>query len=147
MPLLPFILNVKQIKKSLKEASDLPCEAVAHIKQVEVMEERGKRLGLWHLDTLTSMANLACTYRYQGRWDEAEKLEVEVIEANKAKLGSQHQDTLTSMADLASRNQVRWDEAEKLQIEVIAVSKEKLVERLSNILHNISNHSTYISVY
>ena len=34
MPLLPFILNVKQIKKSLKEASDLPCEAVAHIKQV-----------------------------------------------------------------------------------------------------------------
>ena len=40
-----------------------------------------------HLDTLTSMANLASTYHSQGRWDEAEKLFVDVINATEAKPG------------------------------------------------------------
>ncbi|KAI6544140.1 hypothetical protein MCOR05_002643 [Pyricularia oryzae] len=62
------------------------------------------------------MANLASTYRNQGRWKEAEQLEVEVMETSKEKLGLDHPDTLTSMADLAStyRSQGRWDEAELL---------------------------------
>jgi hypothetical protein len=47
------------------------------------------------------MANLASTYRKQGRWDDAEKLEVQVIEKRKTKLGADHPDTLTSMANLA----------------------------------------------
>jgi hypothetical protein len=47
-----------------------------------------------HPDTLTSMANLASTYRKQGRWSEAEKLEVQVMEARKTKLGADHPDTL-----------------------------------------------------
>jgi hypothetical protein len=47
------------------------------------------------------MANLASTYRDQGRWDEAEKLEVQVIETSKTKLGVDHPSTLTSMANLA----------------------------------------------
>jgi Tetratricopeptide repeat len=33
-------------------------------------------LGEEHPDTLTSMNNLASTYRDQGRWKEAEELEV-----------------------------------------------------------------------
>ena len=32
----------------------------------------------------TSMANLASTYRNQGRWDEVEKLFVDVMNATKA---------------------------------------------------------------
>ena len=43
-------------------------------------------LGPEHPDTLTSMANLASTYRSQGRWDEAEELEVQVIEMRKRKV-------------------------------------------------------------
>ncbi|KAF8338410.1 hypothetical protein F5887DRAFT_873332, partial [Amanita rubescens] len=68
-----------------------------------------------------SMSNLACTYRKQERWDEAEKLDVEVMAARKEKFGSQHPDTLTSMANLACtyRNKGRWDEAEKLDVEVM----------------------------
>jgi hypothetical protein len=51
------------------------------------MEARKEKLGSQHPDTLTSMANLASTYsHWQGRWDEAEKLEVEVMKARKEHL-------------------------------------------------------------
>ncbi|KAL0929533.1 kinesin light chain [Colletotrichum truncatum] len=59
------------------------------------------RLGNEHPSTLTSMANLAATYRNQGRWKEAEELEVQVMETFKRVLGEEHPDTLTSMANLA----------------------------------------------
>jgi hypothetical protein len=40
------------------------------------METRKTKLGEDHPDTLISIANLASTYRNQGRWEEAEQLEV-----------------------------------------------------------------------
>ncbi|RYP57172.1 hypothetical protein DL770_010735 [Monosporascus sp. CRB-9-2] len=82
-----------------------------------VVETRKTKLGADHPSTLTSMANLASTYRNQGRWEEAEKLEVRVMETSKRKLGADHPDTLASMANLASTywNQGRWEEAEKLE--------------------------------
>jgi hypothetical protein len=40
------------------------------------METFQTKFGADHPDTLTSMANLASTYRKQGRWEEAEKLDV-----------------------------------------------------------------------
>ena len=55
-------------------------------------------LGPEHPDTLTSMHNLASTYRDQGRWTEAEKLFVQVMETEKTVLGPEHPDTLTSMS-------------------------------------------------
>ena len=58
-------------------------------------------LGTEHPDTLTSMANLAATYRNQGRWKDAEQLEVQVMETRKRVLGVEHPATLTSMANLA----------------------------------------------
>jgi hypothetical protein len=61
-----------------------------------------KILGEEHPHTLTSMANLAATYRNQGRWKEAEELEVQVMQMCKKILGEEHPDTLTSMANLAS---------------------------------------------
>ena len=75
-------------------------------------------LGDEHLDTLTSMANLAATYQNQGRWNEAEKLQVQVIETRKRVLGDEHPSTLTSIANLASTywNQGRWNEVEKLEV-------------------------------
>jgi hypothetical protein len=75
------------------------------------METRKAQLGADHPNTLRSMANLASTYRNQGRWDEAEKLEVQVTETRKAKLKVDHPDTLTGMANLASTlwNRGRWN--------------------------------------
>lgn len=68
-----------------------------------------------HLDTLTSMSNLAVTYCHQGRWVTAEKLQVEVMAGLKAVLPEGHLDLLASINDLALTysNQERWDEAEK----------------------------------
>jgi Tetratricopeptide repeat len=52
--------------------------------------------------TLTSMGNLASTYRNQGRWKEAEALGVQVMETSLRVLGQEHPDTLNSMGILAS---------------------------------------------
>ena len=73
----------------------------AEIVFTEVMETRKKVLGAEHPDTLASMANLASTFRNQGRWKEAEELEAQVIETRKRVLGREHPDTLTSINYLA----------------------------------------------
>ncbi|KAH8588759.1 hypothetical protein B0O99DRAFT_524437 [Bisporella sp. PMI_857] len=92
---------------------------------VEVMQRHNRVLGQQHPDMLTSMANLALTYRNQGRWKEAEDLEVQVVETRKRVLGQEHPDTLTSMANLASTfwNQGRWKEAEDLEVQVVEARK------------------------
>jgi hypothetical protein len=76
---------------------------------VQVIETRKRVLREEHPSTLTSIANLASTYRDQGRWKEAEELFVQVIEMRKRVLREEHPSTLTSMASLAStyRNQGR----------------------------------------
>ena len=56
------------------------------------METRKRVLGLEHPDTLDSMANLASTYRNQGRWKEAEELFVQVMETSSRVLGVEHPD-------------------------------------------------------
>ena len=65
------------------------------------METSLRVLGAEHPSTLASMANLASTYRNQGRWKEAEELDVQVMETRKRVLGAEHPSTLTSMANLA----------------------------------------------
>ena len=83
---------------------------------VDVVNATNGKLGSDHPHTLTSMANLACTYLNQGRWDEAEKLFVDVLNARNGKLGSDHPHTLNSMANLAFTywDQSRLDEAHSL---------------------------------
>jgi hypothetical protein len=43
------------------------------------METFKRVLGAEHPDTLTSMANLASTYRNQGRWKEPEELQAQEL--------------------------------------------------------------------
>ncbi|KAK2755649.1 kinesin light chain [Colletotrichum kahawae] len=80
------------------------------------METRKKVLGEEHPDTLTSMGNLASTYRNQGRWKEAEELEAKELGICSRVLGEEHPDTLTSMANLAFtwKYQERWGDAIQL---------------------------------
>jgi hypothetical protein len=66
-----------------------------------VMEASSRVLGEEHPDTLSAMANLAATYRNQGRSKDAEELEVKVMEARSRVLGEEHPHTLTAMANLA----------------------------------------------
>ncbi|CAG8972335.1 hypothetical protein HYALB_00001738 [Hymenoscyphus albidus] len=113
---------------------------------VEVMTRHKRVLGHEHPSTLTSIANLASTYRNQGRWKEAEDLEVQVMETRKRVLGEEHPSTLTSIANLAStyRNQGRWKEAEDLEVQVMETSKRVLGEEHPDMLTSIANlASTY----
>ena len=105
------------------------------------VEQRKINLGLDHPGTLTTMHNLASTYRDQGRWGEAEKLEVEVMKTRKAKLGLDHPDTLLTMNNLAATysNQGRWDEAETLEVVVMNAKKEKLGLEHPDTLHTMHN--------
>ncbi|KAL4789255.1 P-loop containing nucleoside triphosphate hydrolase protein [Aspergillus venezuelensis] len=113
----------------------------------ELLGWNQEKNGREHPDTMDSMANLASTYRNQGRWNEAEelqvqvmetsktgrwseaeKLEVQVMETLKTVLGDKHPNTLNSMANLAStyQHQGRWNEAEKLELQVMETSKTAL---------------------
>jgi len=103
------------------------------------MEARKEKLGADHPDTLTSMANLASTYRNQGRWQEAENLVVHVMEATKEKLGADHPDTLSSMANLAFtyREQKRWKEAFVLLSEAVQGMQQVLGPDHPEVTHYI----------
>jgi hypothetical protein len=69
---------------------------------VQVLEAKKRVLGAEHPDTLVSMANLALTYKNQGRWKEAEELQAKELNICSRVLGAEHPDTLTSMNNLAS---------------------------------------------
>ena len=68
---------------------------------MQAIEIRKRVFGAEHPDTLSSIANLALTYRNQGQQKEAEELEVQVIEIRKRVLKVEHPDTLSSIANLA----------------------------------------------
>lgn len=73
----------------------------AEILELQVMETRRQILGAEHLETLTSMANLASTYQSQARYDEAETFHKTVLSLRQRILGDAHADTAQSMLNLA----------------------------------------------
>ncbi|KAH6718620.1 hypothetical protein BKA61DRAFT_641030, partial [Leptodontidium sp. MPI-SDFR-AT-0119] len=113
----------------------------AEAAYIEGLEIEKRELGADHPDTLTSINNLALTFRNQGRWEKAEELQLQVIETCKTKLGADHLDTLTNMANLAItfREQGRWEEAEELQLEVMETRKTKLGPDHPDTLTNMNN--------
>ncbi|KAJ5397813.1 hypothetical protein N7509_005926 [Penicillium cosmopolitanum] len=108
---------------------------------VQVMEARKIKLGMDYPDTLSSMNNLALSYKDQGQWEKAEQLFVQVIETRKTKLGADHYNTLTSMNNLALTlwNQGRWDKAEQLILQVMETRKTKLGADHPSTLSSINN--------
>jgi hypothetical protein len=75
-----------------------------------------------------SMANLASTYRYRGRWQAAEELHLQIIAVRKEQLDSVHPFTLHCMANLSLTyfRQSRWKEAGELQVGVLKTSTRVL---------------------
>ena len=55
-----------------------------------MLETQRQTLGSTHLDTLTTMNDLALTLWNLGRLDEAEALQVEVLQTRKQTLGHRH---------------------------------------------------------
>jgi hypothetical protein len=67
-----------------------------------VMETRKRVLGEEHPDTLTSMNNLAFTFKGQGRDDDAVRLMNECVGLRTQVLGSDHPYTLSSKGTVDS---------------------------------------------
>jgi hypothetical protein len=63
---------------------------------VLVIKTSSRVLGQEHLDTLTSMANLASTYQNQGRGIEALKLIEECVILRTRTIGTNHPNNLSS---------------------------------------------------
>ncbi|KAH8889893.1 hypothetical protein GQ53DRAFT_651431, partial [Thozetella sp. PMI_491] len=72
--------------------------------EVEVMETRKTKLGAEHPDTLTSMNNLALTWKSLGRTADALALMEGCVQACQRVLGFQHPNTKISMATLEEWN-------------------------------------------
>lgn len=71
---------------------------------VQVMETRKTKLGADHPSTLTSMANLAFTWKGLGRDAEAIQLMKDCVQRRTRILGAKHPNSLSSQLTLA-----RWN--------------------------------------
>ena len=89
----------------------------------ERLEMTDQRFGPEHLDTTTSLNNLAEVYRSMGRYVEAEPLYVRALEIRKATLGTEHFNTATSFNNLALLYQLmgRYVEAEPLYLQTVKI--------------------------
>ena len=105
------------------------------------LRKRRRILGAEHPDTLSSMNNLASTYRAQGRMEEALALEEEELEKSRRILGAEHPDTLSSMNNLALtyRAQGRMEEALALQEEALEKSRRILGAEHPGTLTSMNN--------
>ena len=65
----------------IKEAEEL---------KLQVMQTRKRVFGEEHPKTLTSMGNLAITYKNQRQWKEAEELGIQVLKVRQRVLGEEH---------------------------------------------------------
>ncbi|QRV95648.1 kinesin light chain [Ceratobasidium sp. AG-Ba] len=91
---------------------------------VIVVEGRQQALGEEHTETLTSMNNLAFTYRQQGRYRDAAKLQEQVMQIRKRVSGHEHRFTLIAMQNLASTyyDLGRYTDAQSLQQHILDTS-------------------------
>src|SRR5579859_3952387 len=98
-------------------------------------------LGNEHQETLTSMSNLALTYRNQGKLNKAAALQERELEARKRTLGEEHPGTLTSMNNMAItyQSQGKLNEAAALQERVLEATKRTLGEEHPDTLRIMNN--------
>jgi serine/threonine protein kinase/tetratricopeptide (TPR) repeat protein len=123
--------GARNIEHDLQNQPDVQARLKATIGQVEtnlgLYAEAGPLLeqavaaqtgvlGRDHIETLSTLHQLANLYWYQGKLTQAESLYLEVIEQRSRLVGKDHPTTLQADYDLASLYilQKRWNEAEPL---------------------------------
>jgi CHAT domain-containing protein/Tfp pilus assembly protein PilF len=100
-----------------------------------------KVLGENHLDTATSLNNLAELYRSQGRYSEAEPFYKQALAIYKAQLGDNHPSTATSINNLALlyQSQGRYSEAESLLKQALTIWKKQLGDNHPDTATSLNN--------
>jgi eukaryotic-like serine/threonine-protein kinase len=92
------------------------------------VELRRQALGPDHPDTLTSLNDLADTYRVQSAYKQAEPLLIKVLEARRRVFGEENPATLSSMNALANLylDQAKYPRAEPLLVKALEVQRRVL---------------------
>ena len=105
----------------------------ARYKEAEPLLQRAltiseRELGTEHLDTATSLNNLASLSGRLGRYEEAELAYLRALDIRQRQLGETHLDTATSLNDLALlyARQGKYVEAEPLLQRALAIREQQL---------------------
>jgi tetratricopeptide (TPR) repeat protein len=100
-----------------------------------------KVLGKEHLDTLTSMSNLALVLDRQGKYEEAEKMNRRTLELYERVLGKEHPDTLMGMSNLAMAldGRGKYSEAEEMNRRTLELKERVLGKDHPNTLASMNN--------
>jgi tetratricopeptide (TPR) repeat protein len=101
-------------------------EAEPLLKYALVIQEQ--QLRPEHIDTATSLDNLAELYRSQGRYEEAEPLYNRALTIREQQLGASHPETASSLNNLALlyESQGRYEEAESLCHRALTIREHQL---------------------
>jgi eukaryotic-like serine/threonine-protein kinase len=75
-------------------------EAISHLERAR--DVRVAKLGADHMDTLTTLNNLAIAYQFSGRLPEAIQVHEQVRDVQVAKCGASHPNTLSTLCYLAN---------------------------------------------
>ena len=104
--------------------------AAARTAETQALDLARRVLGAKHVDTLTSMNNLASTMRAQGDLSTARALLEQKLKIGQYVLGEEHPSTLASMNNLGStlRAQGEFSAARALLTRVLATSRRVLGE-------------------
>ncbi|MEM6251792.1 MAG: tetratricopeptide repeat protein [Cyanobacteria bacterium P01_D01_bin.156] len=99
--------------------------ATAYEKALKLRETQS---GPEHVDTATSLNELANLYESMGRYSEAEPLYVRSLEIRETQQGAEHPDTATSLNNLAALydSMGRYGEAEPLYVRAIEIDESRL---------------------
>lgn len=128
------------IKVTNESDGKVPSEQMAqYLGRAVALCKRQK--GPDHVDTLSSMNNLAVSYSHLGRYGEAFKLHEETLVLRRATLGVDHPETLRSMKNLAGsyHDLGRYPEALKLREETLALRQSKLGPNHPDTLHSMND--------
>ena len=109
-------------------------------------EIRLELFGCEHMDTLTSMNDLAVTYLARGKLQDASDLLERVLETSRKTIGEEHPNTLTSMNNLAMTysNQGKLQDAAELGKRVVEARRRTLGDEHPGTLLSMGNlASTY----
>jgi non-specific serine/threonine protein kinase/serine/threonine-protein kinase len=108
------------------------------------LDEARDSLGEISLESLSSMSELAETYRMQSRWKDAERLAQATVEGQQRLLGPRHRATLASMHTLADvyRMQGEYERSETVFVEVVRGLRETVGDQhvtTANALANLAD--------
>jgi tetratricopeptide (TPR) repeat protein len=154
VPYLPHAISIAGCEDAVEEATrasllgkvgrcqeSLGQYASAEASHRQELGLRKRVLGPEHLDTLTSMNNLARVLDSQGKYKEAEAMNRQTLARGEKVLGPEHPFTLASMGNLARvlDSQGKYKEAEAMNRQTLARREKVLGPEHPDTLTSMSN--------